>query len=57
MNKVGNLVFETEDQLEGWNGRVNGEEFALAGHYAYAVRIVDLLGKKRNFTGSFTLIR
>ena len=56
-DRFGELVFETEDQLEGWDGKVNGGEFALAGHYAYAVQIIDLLGKKRNFTGSFTLIR
>jgi gliding motility-associated-like protein len=56
-DRFGNLVFETENQLKGWNGRVNGGEFALSGHYAYAVHIVDLLGKKRNFTGSLTLIR
>ena len=51
------MIFETENQLEGWNGRVHGNEFALAGHYAYAVKIIDLLGKKRSFTGSFTLLR
>jgi hypothetical protein len=51
------LVFETAEQLEGWDGKVNGGEFAIVGHYAYAVQIIDLLGKKRSFTGSFTLIR
>ena len=56
-DRFGELVFETENQLEGWNGRVNGREFALAGHYAYTVKIIDMLGKKRDFTGTLTLIR
>ncbi len=56
-DRFGELIFETENQLEGWNGRVHGNEFALAGHYAYAVKIVDMLGKKRDFTGTLTLIR
>ena len=56
-DRFGELVFETENQLEGWNGRVHGNNFALTGHYAYIVKIVDMLGKKRDFTGSFTLIR
>jgi len=56
-DRFGELVFETEDQLEGWNGRIHGNEFALAGHYAYTIQIVDLLGKKRTLNGTLTLIR
>ena len=56
-DRFGGLVFETEDQLEGWNGKVNGNNFALAGHYAYTVKITDMLGKKRSFTGTLTLFR
>ena len=56
-NRFGELVFETAEQLEGWDGKVNGGEFAISGHYAYAVQIIDLLGKKLSFTGSITLIR
>ena len=56
-DRFGELIFETEDPLEGWNGRVHGNEFAIAGHYAYTVQILDLLGKKRSFAGSFTLFR
>ena len=56
-DRFGGIIFETRDQTQGWDGQVNENEFALVGHYAYAIRIIDFLGKKRNFTGSITLIR
>jgi gliding motility-associated-like protein len=56
-DRFGGLIFGTTDQLKGWNGKLNENDFALAGHYAYAIKIVDLLGKKRTFAGTVTLIR
>lgn len=56
-DRFGQLIYETDNMSKGWDGTINGGDFATAGHYAYAVRIIDLLGKKQNLTGSFTLIR
>jgi len=56
-DRFGGLIFGTTDQLKGWNGKLNENDFALEGHYAYAIKIVDLLGKKRSFAGTLTLIR
>ena len=56
-DRFGGIVFETDDQSKGWNGKVLDNNFALAGHYAYSVKIIDMRGKKRTFTGTLTLIR
>ena len=41
-DRFGGIVFETDDQSKGWNGKVFDNNFALAGHYVYSVKIIDM---------------
>ena len=57
-SRTGQKIFETNDPNIGWDGYIdNNDNFALSGKYAYSIEIVDLHGKKRNYRGSFLLIR
>ena len=52
----GELVFESHDINECWNGRYKGN-FCLPGVYAYLCRITCEAGFKGEFKGDITLIR
>lgn len=57
-DRWGNLIFESEDLYEGWDGRANGgTEVAQQDVYVYKVFIKDFEGKQHKFTGSVTLMR
>ena len=52
-----NLVFETTDINEGWDGNyINGNK-APEGVYAYIVEIIDQTSKTETRKGTLTLIR
>ncbi len=55
-NNWGQLIFETNDQLEGWNGTYNGTEQPI-GVYVWVVDVEMLNGKKIKKTGDVTLLR
>lgn len=52
-NRVGNLVFETENYQNDWNGSFNGKELP-EGTYFY---IIDLGTGKDSFKGHLTIMR
>ncbi len=52
----GNLIFESDDINEGWNGTINGEN-APVGLYHYKIRYVDSMGLTYNKYGHFTLVK
>ena len=66
-NRYGQRVFRTDKFTneycingceEAWDGKVEGkDEYATSGHYAYAIVVTDINGKKRSFEGTITLIR
>ena len=57
-SRGGQKIFHTEDINVGWDGYINSSKnYALSGKYAYSIKITDLHGKKRNYDGSFLLIR
>ena len=57
-SRTGQRIFYTDALDEGWNGKIDNEkEYALSGKYGYAIYIVDIHGKKRNFHGDLLLIR
>ena len=55
-NRWGQLVFESYNKHDGWNGKDNGEDAAL-GVYIYQIEAVNLLGEKFYQKGNVTLLR
>lgn len=55
-NNWGQLIFETNDQLEGWNGTFNGTEQPI-GVFVWVVEVEMLNEKKIKKTGDVTLLR
>jgi gliding motility-associated-like protein len=55
-NNWGQFIFESSDQLEGWNGTYNGTEQPI-GVFVWVVEVEMLNGKKIKKTGDVTLIR
>lgn len=55
-NNWGQFIFESNDQLEGWNGTFNGTEQPV-GVYVWVVEVEMLNGKKIKRTGDVTLLR
>lgn len=55
-NRWGQIVFETLDPYEGWDGTVNGIPQPI-GSYAYILKGIGSLGTAINMQGSVTLIR
>ncbi|NIG57743.1 MBG domain-containing protein, partial [Chitinophaga sp. Cy-1792] len=55
-NRWGKLMFETNDEKKGWNGRVNGELQPLA-TYVWTAEGVDANGRIYHTQGTVTLLR
>ena len=55
-NRYGQLVFNTSNIGQGWDGRVSGKE-QNTGTYAWYVQGTDYLGRKIFKKGTSTLIR
>ena len=55
-NEWGNLVFETQDASQGWDGTKNGSYQPL-GTYTYTVSATTVDGKSYKRSGDLTLIR
>ena len=55
-NNWGQLIFETNDQFEGWNGTFNGTEQPL-GVFVWVVEVEMFNGEKIKKTGDVTLLR
>ena len=57
-SRQGQEIFHTTDVNEGWDGYVaDGDNYAIAGKYTYAIYIIDLHGKERNYQGNLSLFR
>jgi gliding motility-associated-like protein len=55
-DRWGEVIYETTDKTQGWDGRVKGQE-AATGQYMYRVEVIDLTGIKTVRTGAVLLIR
>lgn len=57
-DRWGNMIFESDDLYEGWDGRANGgTEIAQQDVYVYKVFVTDYKGKQHKFTGHVSLMR
>jgi gliding motility-associated-like protein len=55
-NSWGQVIFQSKDLKEGWDGRINGKD-APVGTYAFTVEAVDTNGKRFSHQGTVTLLR
>lgn len=55
-DRWGEVVYNTTNKTEGWDGKINGQD-ATHGQYMYRIEIIDLRGLKTVRTGSVLLIR
>lgn len=55
-NRYGQLVFETMNPEEGWDGKLNGKNAEL-GVYMYHIQIAMPNGEIRTYNGDITLLR
>lgn len=56
LNRWGNVVFQTEDLNEKWDGKINGDD-ASEGVYFFKYEVVGLSGEALSGHGNITLIR
>ena len=54
-DRTGNIIYETEDYLKGWDGSVNGSSMAPQGVYMYHIQYSSKNGTKVKKTGNLTL--
>ena len=55
-NRWGEMIFETADYLQGWDGRSGLQEMPMAG-YVYVITVVQADGVVQEKTGTVLLIR
>lgn len=55
-NRLGNLLFTTQNPSVGWDGKYNGE-LQQSGTYVVAVDCIDYLDKPLSYKGTVVLIR
>jgi gliding motility-associated-like protein len=56
-NRWGQLVFETDEIAEGWNGRYKDNKDVQLGAYTWKIRYVDNLGEAKTQIGHVTILR
>ncbi len=50
------LVFESRDEIKGWDGRIKNGSFAPSGAYVWVLFFTDFLGHRHQQTGTVVLI-
>lgn len=56
LSRWDDVVFETKDQIVGWDGRMKNGDFAPAGVYVWKLSYFDFLGRPHQQAGSVTLV-
>lgn len=55
-NRWGEIIFESQSQQNGWNGRMKNGNFAPAGVYSWVITYFDFLERKHKQQGTVTLL-
>ena len=57
-DRWGNLIFNTTDIDEGWDGRANnGADISQQDVFVWKVKLTDIFGRKHDYIGTVTLVR
>lgn len=56
MSRWSDVVFETKDEIKGWDGKLKNGNYAPAGSYIWKLDFVDFLGRTHRQTGTVTLL-
>ncbi len=57
-NRWGELIFETDNIYQGWNGTANGgSEISQTGVYVYKINVKDFRNRNHDYTGHVTLLK
>ncbi|HBX51032.1 MAG: hypothetical protein A2309_06895 [Bacteroidetes bacterium RIFOXYB2_FULL_35_7] len=56
-NRWGEMIFESEDILKGWDGKLSGGEIVKAGTYAWLAVYKDFMGNQKTVSGKVTVVR
>ncbi|MFH2095452.1 MAG: gliding motility-associated C-terminal domain-containing protein [Bacteroidota bacterium] len=57
LNRLGQVLFEWNDQQTGWDGKLKDGSYAMAGTYLYVITGIDENGKRYHYEGSVELCR
>ncbi|MBL1181654.1 MAG: T9SS type B sorting domain-containing protein, partial [Bacteroidetes bacterium] len=55
-DRWGELIFETNDLANGWDGSLNGKKLESEA-FVYSISITDTNAQKHTFRGTVTLVR
>jgi hypothetical protein len=56
VSRWNDIVFETRNEIKGWDGRTKNGDNAPAGSYVWILEYIDVLGKQHRQTGTVTLV-
>jgi hypothetical protein len=56
LSRWNDLIFEVQDEIAGWDGRMKNGSYAPSGTYLWVLSYTDFLGRKHRQTGVVTLV-
>ncbi|MEI6139409.1 MAG: PKD domain-containing protein [Mariniphaga sp.] len=56
ISRWNDVVFETKDEIKGWDGRMPNGNFAPPGSYLWVLNYIDFLGRSHRQTGKVVLL-
>jgi hypothetical protein len=56
ISRWNDIVFETKNEIKGWDGRMKNGDYAPAGNYLWILDFTDFLGRPHRQTGTVTLV-
>ncbi|MDP4240839.1 MAG: PKD domain-containing protein [Bacteroidota bacterium] len=56
LSRWDDIVFETRNEIKGWDGKLKNGDYAPAGNYVWVLDFIDFLGRKHSQSGTVTLV-